>query len=201
SFVQAVTKEFSIKLIANPEITRQPEPQIQVQESKRLEISINSDGGQPLNYQWFKEGKEIQGAIYSIFRKASTELSDAGIYNCRVSNNCGDAYSEVCIVQVSQLNATDVPSSYRSNISLAVQPNPFGSAAEVIFKISHGNSVKLCLFDALGREMAVIADDYFEGGSHNIHLDAASLKLASGVYYLELKSKGAVCAIKVVVIN
>ena len=64
------------------------------------------------NYQWYKNGNPIVGAVGSTFNIASTQSSDAGTYYCIASNPCGTATSTSDVLTVYSLPTASVtPSS------------------------------------------------------------------------------------------
>lgn len=75
-------------------------------------------------------------------------------------------------------------------------PNPFNPSTKIKFDIpAIGNNleqnVKLVLFDALGRELAVILDENLNPGSYEIELNSGMYSLSmqsSGVYFFKLIS-------------
>jgi hypothetical protein len=46
------------------------------------------------------------------------------------------------------------------------------------------------VYDILGREKALLFDDYITAGLHNVDFDASKCNLGSGIYFCELKIKG-----------
>ena len=63
-------------------------------------------------------------------------------------------------------------------------PNPAQDRARVAFSLAEAGSVRLSVFDALGREVAVLAQGDLGAGSHERTLDGA--RLAAGVYIVRL---------------
>ena len=61
-------------------------------------------------------------------------------------------------------------------------PNPATSAARVTLSVPQAGAVRLSVFDALGREVAVLADGTLAAGAHAFSVDAAAL--APGLYVL-----------------
>ncbi|MCK9316234.1 MAG: PA14 domain-containing protein [Verrucomicrobia bacterium] len=42
--------------------------------------------GDPITYQWYKDGQPIEGAIFATYEKDSTTAADAGTYTCEIMN-------------------------------------------------------------------------------------------------------------------
>ncbi|MCX6174925.1 MAG: S8 family serine peptidase [Ignavibacteriales bacterium] len=63
-------------------------------------------------------------------------------------------------------------------------PNPFNPTTNISFSLTQRSNLKLVVYDALGREVANLADGIYEAGKHEITFDAS--KLPSGVYFYNL---------------
>jgi hypothetical protein len=66
----------------------------------------------------------------------------------------------------------------------AVYPNPLAGRARIPYELPVAATVRLTVYDALGRQVAVLADGPAEAGFHEASLDAA--RLAPGVYHVRL---------------
>lgn len=65
-------------------------------------------------------------------------------------------------------------------------PNPFNPVTVINFSIPTASYVKLSVYDALGREVALLANGNFNAGMHNIEFDASNL--VSGIYFYSLQA-------------
>ena len=65
-------------------------------------------------------------------------------------------------------------------------PNPFNPSTVISYQLTGNSMVSLRVFDALGREVAVLVDELKSAGRHQVTFDAAGL--ASGVYYYVLNA-------------
>lgn len=65
-------------------------------------------------------------------------------------------------------------------------PNPFNPATSIKFDIPRQSSVKLRVFDALGREVGLIANGDFSPGRYSFEFNAA--ELSSGIYFYKLEA-------------
>ncbi len=63
-------------------------------------------------------------------------------------------------------------------------PNPFADVTSFTFKLSEATHVRLAVFDAMGREVAVVADADFERGVHSAMLRSGTLP--NGLYFYRL---------------
>lgn len=65
-------------------------------------------------------------------------------------------------------------------------PNPFNPVTNITFDIPKTSHIKLSVFDVLGREAAVLADDMFTAGTHSVSWDASDF--STGIYFCKLSS-------------
>jgi D-alanyl-D-alanine carboxypeptidase len=75
-------------------------------------------------------------------------------------------------------------------------PNPFNASSVISYQISGSGTVRLAVYDLLGREVAVLVDGTKEPGSYQVTVDAS--QLASGVYVYRLVAGAAVLARKLI---
>ena len=65
-------------------------------------------------------------------------------------------------------------------------PNPFNPSTTIAFSIPQAAPVSLKVFDALGKEVAVLVDGYTEAGNYSVPFDASNR--SSGIYFYRLQS-------------
>ncbi|MCX7877512.1 MAG: T9SS type A sorting domain-containing protein [Ignavibacteria bacterium] len=78
---------------------------------------------------------------------------------------------------------TEIPSYYEL---MQNYPNPFNPATTIKFAMPKAENVKLTIFDILGREVAVLVNEFRTAGVYEVNFDA-SLH-ASGVYFYRLET-------------
>jgi hypothetical protein len=84
------------------------------------------------------------------------------------------------------VNAPDVVSaSPRDPMLLPNYPNPFNPETSVKYYLPSSGSVRLAVYDLLGREVATLASGPHAAGSHTVRFNASGLP--SGVYYCRLE--------------
>ena len=70
----------------------------------------------------------------------------------------------------------------------AAYPNPFTEATTLPFTLDAPADIRLVLFDAVGREVAIVAEGAYEAGTHTPSVDGSGLP--SGVYLARLTAGG-----------
>jgi glucuronoarabinoxylan endo-1,4-beta-xylanase len=65
-------------------------------------------------------------------------------------------------------------------------PNPFNPTTVVSYQLPVAGNVKLSVYDLLGREVAVLANERKMPGTYEVTFDGSNL--ASGVYLYRLQS-------------
>ena len=78
-------------------------------------------------------------------------------------------------------------------------PNPFNPKTVVSSQLSVASWVRLVVYDMLGREVAVLMDEYKTPGTYRIEFDGA--KLASGVYICRMTAGSFAESIKMVLMK
>ena len=78
-------------------------------------------------------------------------------------------------------------------------PNPFNPETTLRFGLGSSAPVKLAIYDALGRQIAVPVDDVLSAGEHEIKWDASGYP--SGVYFARLEGLGMSESIRLVLMK
>jgi len=65
-------------------------------------------------------------------------------------------------------------------------PNPFNPTTTIKYSIADNQSVRLTVYDVVGREVAVLINETQRAGKYSVELNAANL--SSGVYFYELRT-------------
>jgi hypothetical protein len=67
-------------------------------------------------------------------------------------------------------------------------PNPFNPATKIRFNLPVQSNVKIRVYDMLGREVSVLANNQFGAGEHEVSFNGASL--SSGIYVYRIEAAG-----------
>jgi hypothetical protein len=65
-------------------------------------------------------------------------------------------------------------------------PNPFNPNTTIKFELPQSSAVRLSVYDMLGREVSVLANERRDAGVHEVRFDGSNL--ASGVYFYRLQA-------------
>ncbi|MDX1420067.1 MAG: FG-GAP-like repeat-containing protein [Rubricoccaceae bacterium] len=85
--------------------------------------------------------------------------------------------------------ATDASATQATGL-VTVSPNPLRQRATLTFETAEATPARLAVYDALGREVAVLLDGVVEAGRHTAPFDARALP--AGVYLWRLATRGGV---------
>jgi hypothetical protein len=78
-----------------------------------------------------------------------------------------------------------------------IHPNPFRSSASVPFVLPERAHIRIRVYDALGRPVRMLADEWMNAGRHNVEFNAAGLP--PGVYLCRLEAGGKTMARKMII--
>jgi hypothetical protein len=78
-------------------------------------------------------------------------------------------------------------------------PNPFNPTTQIRFSIPEASNVKLTIYDAVGREVGVLVNNYLTAGTYNYSWNAGSF--ASGIYFYRIEAKNFVMVKKMVLLK
>lgn len=86
------------------------------------------------------------------------------------------------------LTGLSTPNGIPNNFELKQNyPNPFNPSTTIEYSVAKSGYVNIKVFDVLGREVALLANEYKSAGNYRVSFDAS--RLASGIYYYTLKSE------------
>ena len=103
-----------------------------------------------------------------------------------VYNYC--CHSDTLCITTPDCGATDIKDSRIPTQFELLQnfPNPFNPSTTIAFNLPKAGNVKLTVYDPLGREVAVLVDDFRAAGTYRVNFDASALN--SGIYFYRIIS-------------
>jgi hypothetical protein len=79
--------------------------------------------------------------------------------------------------------STNTPDNYQLSQNY---PNPFNPTTNIRFAIPKSSLVTMKVYDALGREVAVLVNEFKNAGTYQVDFNA--LSLTSGIYFYTIKA-------------
>jgi hypothetical protein len=126
----------------------------------------------------FKEGRG-NSTERNLYRFKDHPLYD-GTYHYRlrqVDYNGSFEYSNEVEVNIFRVSSFELSQNY---------PNPFNPTTTISFQLPEATYITLKVFDALGTEVATIAEGKYPAGVHEVNFDAK--ELSSGLYMYRIIS-------------
>jgi hypothetical protein len=106
----------------------------------------------------------------------------------KYSRNLGTG-SGIELIDIEQTSPESVADrgDYPENFQLYQNyPNPFNPSTTIQYEVPTGNRVRLAVYDVLGKEVAVLVNEYQVAGRHSVILHAADL--STGTYLCRLQA-------------
>ena len=119
-----------------------------------------------------------QQTVYRWWAPSEPAWSNAALFGTAELVDYGTAVEEKAPVTVASF---DLAQNY---------PNPFNPSTTISYSIPSRSSVKLSVFDIIGKEVARLVDETQSAGHHTITFDGS--RLASGVYFYRLETNSTV---------
>lgn len=96
---------------------------------------------------------------------------------------------DILLVQSSATGVGRLESTLPSNYFLDQNyPNPFNPETDIRYQIGAGGHVSLKVFDAIGKEVAVLVNGYRDAGVYSSKFSALSARLQSGIYFYRMEA-------------
>jgi Ca-activated chloride channel homolog len=111
-------------------------------------------------------------------------------------------YTAFLVVEPTSQSGTAVAATDVTPLTYALDqnyPNPFNPSTSIRYRIAAQTHVSLIVYDALGREMAVLVDGVMAAGEHDALWDAHAAP--SGVYYYVLRAGSFVSTRRMVLVK
>lgn len=140
----------------------------------------------------FREGESLVYAVWDASAGVEYGRSFGGVsvsYDLVVAGS--ERFESDAIYVVSALAASSAVSNEEhapATFALGANfPNPFASQTTIRYELPAESPVRLEVFNALGRRVAVLVDEVKPAGAHEVSLDTRE-GLASGVYVYRIRA-------------
>ncbi len=80
-------------------------------------------------------------------------------------------------------------------------PNPFNPATVINYNLPKAGNVKLKIYDVIGREVAVLIDEFKNAGTYSAEFRMQNAEFSSGVYFYQLIADGFIQTKKMILIK
>jgi len=176
-----------------PQIIAQPQGG-QFSQGSRIVLRVEATGKLPLTYRWQRNGVDLQDGGGITGSQTSTltifpadSAAHGGRYRCKVSNDCGEVWSSEAEVEITVVGVQQdiTAGGYRL---WQAEPTPAAEQAWVRLQTPGTERVVVRLYDAYGRERALLFEGLLGAGEHRIPVDVLQLGLSPGVYMVRLES-------------
>ncbi|MBL7883144.1 MAG: N-acetylmuramoyl-L-alanine amidase [Bacteroidia bacterium] len=100
--------------------------------------------------------------------------------------------------QTVDLTPTNIVENTSNTSLLNVYPNPVTSTTIITYELIENSKVEILLVDVIGKQIVLLNSNQ-SAGKHNLAIDAKSLELSKGIYFVKLNVNGEVQTQKVIV--
>jgi hypothetical protein len=90
----------AVLLLDPPQILTQPKTPVDAFVGNTITLSVAATGPDPIQYQWTKDGMDLEGATATNFAISDAQVSDSGVYAVTVTNPGGTVTSSNAVVTV-----------------------------------------------------------------------------------------------------
>jgi hypothetical protein len=109
NYGKAISEIASLTVITDPPtITTQPSD-IETGLGEYAEFSVATKGTEPFDYQWYKNGIQIEGANSNVLNLNNVTKEDEAIYSVRIKNEFGKAISRIAELKLKKPKITLTP--------------------------------------------------------------------------------------------
>jgi hypothetical protein len=124
----------------------------------------------------------LASGVWMVKDKAPSVSMDLSSYGYGTYQIPGQIYELTAPTRINNINTT-IPDKF---VLYQNYPNPFNPTTNIKFQIRDSRFVTLKVFDALGREVAILVNENLSAGSYNVDWNASAYP--SGVYFYKLQT-------------
>jgi hypothetical protein len=163
-------------------------------------VLLSATGDTILNFEyddeppWPIEADSTGQSLVAKVRRPVTSPSDPDYWTVSAaihgSPHADDLASFVSHRSTTPLTQYRLPQNY---------PNPFNSSTKICFRASRDGHVQISVYNAIGQRVKILADRFFDAGTHSITWDAA--EHAGGVYFARLRAGAIQKTVKILLLK
>jgi hypothetical protein len=140
-------------------------------------------------------GTRISNSNHRIISTAGQTLIGVASNSSNI-NKVGFWYQAGDLVTSVEQISNNLPKEFKL---LQNYPNPFNPLTTIEFALPRRSSIKLQIFDLLGRQIATLLDDELQPGEYRVTFEAEHLP--SGVYFCRIQADGFVRTKKLILLR
>jgi hypothetical protein len=158
-------------------------------------LSINFSGWKEIKIKLDQENFKIVSHFDDDF-SVTEEEAIAVQFEFETGKNYKESKFESGIALISEIISKDNLSDFtkenkdtkenESYFEAKNYPNPFNPTTTISYVLKENSSVRLTVYDRLGREVKVLVDENQNAGTHTVEFNASSLP--SGIYFYRIKA-------------
>ena len=115
-------------------------------------------------------------------------------------NPANPTYVQLPLIGFQTISVNPISSNIPDNYSLSQNyPNPFNPSTKIRFELPSSGSVKLVIYDAVGRQIETIVNEKMNAGTYEANWNASGM--SSGVYFYRLTANGFISTKKMLLIK
>lgn len=115
-------------------------------------------------------------------------------------NPANPTYVQLPLIGFQTISVNPISSNVPDKYSLSQNyPNPFNPSTKIRFELPSSSSVKLVIYDALGRQIETLVNDKMNAGVYEANWNAKNL--ASGIYFYKLEAGSFVSTKKMLLVK
>jgi hypothetical protein len=169
--------------------------------TKTVELHISNSISSPLGYSftipvsWVKGSPPIGSvggnATLTVILTLDASNMIEGKYNTTISLNDPHHGGLSIPIELNVSTTTDIKDdkSLPTEFKLMQNyPNPFNPSTIISFSIPEEQNVSLIVYDLLGKEVAVLVNEFMQPGLYNSQFAILNSQLSSGIYFYSLKT-------------
>ena len=126
---------------------------------------------------WLWQNSPTTLTLSSITYTDSVTSISAGFDGTIVKTDNGGTFTGI------NQNGTEIPNTYSLSQNY---PNPFNPSTKISFDIPSASNVNLTVYNILGAEVKVLANEYLAAGKYDVQFRASDLP--SGTYFYRLRA-------------
>jgi len=165
------------------------------EDQNNVEFSIQVDS---LNWAGWKF---VQSETRNYDGKLANKLVGISVEQRKTGNNTGTLFFDnlrfYLWTDISDNNQL-TPDQYSLDQNY---PNPFNPETVISYQIPENSFVTLKIFDVLGNEVAILANEFQQAGKHRATFGIHSTSFSSGVYFYQLRAGDFIRTMKMVVLK